>query len=1175
MRKNRQKFKIIKSLSVFGLVSVIIVSAFVNAFLPFQISSLKKHHFEGKIFNSKLDLLHYIKNKYLHSTFVDKNQNFWLINKGTDVLYFNDPKLLRDEVCKNIVLYKGLTSIKNIDELINSSDDLNGDIFSKVYFDKNIDELKVKIYRGKNNSIHLSEKSAKKSYLSIHDAYFFNGIYFRSKEELKLYLDLVYLKDLKNVKQNKNNQLPLKKMISVINDTKKSQPIDKDDLFSDYKDSDDINKRSNILNAKKQFVDFVSNASYKYLKLKSDGKYKFFSKAETDIDKLISLFNYPEYVWVNSNNGHGSYVVDLDKEDEYNLYGPYYTVSNGDIEMMTDKNQWKKVPSLYNVDLSKEKDSEQLASFLNLILTQDEQKDLPINIKFLNKDILEPYFDKLKKEHSDIYKNFEFLINSLKKGKKFNTFYSIIIYSNWLINNLISSRAKHQIILETKKVFNEIAKYIDKMIKVVIPDNLLLRTGNDAKFSSTLSFENIFNFNNVKHDLNADILFYIDIISKQYSEFINAINIINIATVNLVSGAGALPFNFDFLNEKIKKTKTYLNKHGYQLKNIYISDYKHLWSLFSNPNLNTFFNEINNRKTSNQDVLEELTKDIMFLPSIIFSSYKSVYEIEPKYEYINDKDSIYYEFNPKLMNKVIDIHDKLSFENFSLMKYIVKNGKLEYIDKINNLLDKDSFSDLQLKLNLQNYANQLMIENDHELNIYNNPFLMLNNANYKHDVSNKFNKTIQDNMARLKIFEDLKFISEKILKIIKQGEKIERISLVLSKISKLTKWIGKAFPYIDLALAIFNLVVEKTETFSYIFKTTNGIDFVWDGGYRNSRFWGLLETLSNNIDDMKLIEPKMIISPTADESFYFNGKWYNDEVEVKKAQLKNILNNNFESDLIKTVYSFEPLNVDHLYDDLSNTFEEFGKMEDIYSSDIVNPKNLIQFAFDLLKKETSKQNGSSEYVSKYFVNQFVFANGFFYDIEQNKNEIINSIITSIKPIKIVQLPVLINGKPKYRNDGKEDKSLNPYEIPGISWINGKLNVNQTNNNYIISVLNQFDNKNNIFEKDLVSDIEKRFLDAFEVETKTIIKHKLHRHNLFSNLSDLINSIYIFEAKLPNNYSKFFYNKNSAIQWLLLQYNFTLYFSNNLVEIYKYKDKKFSSKEEFLDWIIKNGEVKYE
>ncbi|MGL5520185.1 MAG: hypothetical protein ACRDBR_01995, partial [Metamycoplasmataceae bacterium] len=150
-----------------------------------------KLSFDNKLFNNKNELIQYAQSNYFQGIETIDNRLSWSIDEKGKKLYFNDPKLLRDHLLSKITDTVAFSS-KNLNLNTGGLGEISANDFSKLYFDKDVEKLKTNIYRGKNNSIHKTEASAKDSYLSIHDAYYFNNIYFRNIEELKLYLKTVY-----------------------------------------------------------------------------------------------------------------------------------------------------------------------------------------------------------------------------------------------------------------------------------------------------------------------------------------------------------------------------------------------------------------------------------------------------------------------------------------------------------------------------------------------------------------------------------------------------------------------------------------------------------------------------------------------------------------------------------------------------------------------------------------------------------------------------------------------------------------------------------------------------------------------------------------------------------------------------------------------------------------------
>ncbi|MGL4184120.1 MAG: hypothetical protein ACRCRP_03275 [Metamycoplasmataceae bacterium] len=1131
-----------------------------------------KLSFDNKLFNNKNELIEYAQNNYFQKTETIDNRISWSIDEKGEKLYFNDPKLLRDHLLSKIKQTSAFSSKKfNLNN--GGLGEVSANDFSKLYFNKNEGELKTNIYRGKNNSIHITADSAKDSYLSIHDAYYFNNIYFRNIEELKLYLKTVYYVPngpgfaASNTTTNIGLVGPNKVVSSAIN--------------TNHLYSNDPSQTENNLNAKKDFINNITNQSMKFIEFK-DKDNKFFYVNEENLNKpnpsLLSSFNNPEYKKQYSNGGKSSYIVDLHKDDKNTLFGPYYLQTSGAIESMTDHNNWKKV----NRDdplITKEQNSNILSGFLDLILFDDSNiagSDVPLNIKYLNNNVLNPFYNLLKSKNKNVYDKWVALSKEIKNGKRNNTFFNLPIFYFFLIENLINDGANQKVIMETKKVFNSIAKYLDETIQILLPMDLLKIDQPNINYGEFLSFEKIFDFNNNDIDLNSDISYFINEISSNFSQFIVAISIINQAIANAMYNGGALPYNNEYIKGMFKN-KEHIVKDNIEMQKLY----ENVWNIFSSTSINDLKENYSN-KVINKAFLEDLITNISVTNSIFSSAEKFLFEnnfknielsgsnfIDPYKFLIDFKNDI----SSPVVKKLISAKNELTWENFMLIKFVYKSQPSS-LSQINFIGDQN-----ELKGKLINIINNLSIDK-YTKNFIIQPTITnglislssTNSVNNFKEFFNALNSTSKAVNVIDNLLENLKEIGEGTLN-------PQLANLILSKIlsSPILSSVAKAIPYIQIALIAIDLLkgafVPTTAYSSYKFELDNNNSFIWNGGQSTTMFWGLAEISSVTIKDMKLLKPQQIIKPNNKDTLYFNGKKYLESNidSLKIDQLKAILNGEFSNNNIRIVYSFDDISTnDKLAIKNEKAFENLGTIDDLKLISGVEKKSLANYIYNSIK--VAMDSSVPNYPGKeYYRDKFIFANGSVAtNINDNIEILTKNIIDDIQPVKIAMLPNLKDNKPIYNNSGNEDDgSVSTYILPSVSWSAGRFFTNRTSNKYIIFDPNQ---KTDIKNNDIEGKIKKLFYNYFDVDYKTVIEKEIISTNAFSNLSSSIISNVIFQVRLDNNLDKYFFDQSSAFNWLLSKSNFTLYSYNSEKHIYKYKDIIFQSRDEFIKFILEKETV---
>lgn len=1191
-KKNRSKIAIIGFISIAGITIGSVSLSVVNIN---QSLSSKKYYYNERIFNSYAEISNYVEDNLFNSISFVENRNKWSITKNNELIYFSNPKDLRNFLTSEIKKYSGITSNINI-----TSDEKYGltpTTLSKIYF--NNPNKKI-IYRGKNNSIFKTEKEAKDSYLSIHDAYYFNGMYFRNKEDLTLYLDTEYYSDSNTSEGYDINSQ--KKSIAVIDKNDNySSPINSIDLFNQ-----NIENYEKSNNSKKEFANFISNNVDSYIEIKTNNGVKYFSKDETSSLVLKDAFLDPDYTRIYNNQGEGTYVVDLSSEDNNDLFGPYFTSSSKDIMLMKNTDAWRKI-SKDDPLITREYDSKQVAAFLSVILpseitTEDkpESNFPPINIKGLN-DELNRYFNELKSFNLNLYNDFINFSEIIKSGKNYNFFYYIILSHSWIINKLIQYKANEALIKNTKIIFNKIAKLIDKNIYMLIPKKLLFSTKSGQE-NEIISFEKILSFASNNKNFNTDIQYYIDEISY-YSEFINAINIINLANLNANAVAGAIPFNYNIVNEYVSNCKTYKNDNVLNEKNYY--EYEKIWNLFSSTSSQEFFEnaqKINSSSLTNEEIdyLAELSVDICIVTSLFNSSYIKLFEIE-KEKYSNQninsisipEDSIFYGLSYKMQYKILKNLNNLTFDDFILLKLI------------DNLLTNIHWDNEHNKLiNTSNLNETMKLSKEYLEKIMNNKKLSNKFLYYGFSLLQPAKLTVSffvnDNADTIEFLNEIKNklpnvhdayssitgLFKNIQKILGDKKIEDSLKKCLESTKNLTKFFGgiaysfvKMIPYIDLAFAILDVVsgafIPKTDYYSYIFET-NDVKYIWNGGQKRTMFWGLLPLSETTISSMKLLEPQLITSAYSNDGYYYNGKIYSDLDSLKYQELNDILSGVYQSnDLsIKIVYSFESVNTNNdVYTKRPEyILEQIGSVDNCKINNVVDG-TVINYMYNKIYNEI--QNGQK--IS--YKEMFTFANGMIAsDRFQSKDILIDEVINNIKPIKVVQLPNIVKGKPDY--EGIEE---NEYQLPFNYWsLTSGVVYNNTNNKYIIydpNIKNDETENYSISNEEIIENIKTQFYEQFEVDFKEVIEEEIKKSNYFTDLSNNVSNIDVFVANPTNQNgtAKVFLTQSQAMNYLLTEYDFTVYSTNTQVSTYKLPDKDivFYSKDELIEWAIAAGEIKYE
>lgn len=1204
---------VISSAAALGIIGVVAVSTSLPTYFAIKNNiNTKTYVFDGKTYTNFEELFNDVSSKYLKSSTNVNERYKWSINDGGNLKYYNDPTQLRNELMKLIKSTSGYSSddIEGNSSYFGANNELSADAIAKIY-NGNYDDLKQQIYRGKNNSIHTSELSAKKSYLSIHDAYYFNNLFFQNKEQLELYLNSQYFNE-----DNNNPTSQAQNVVSVLNQTKgsKSNAINQDLLFSILNNTTNEQNKNDILDAKKSFANFINLSSNKYLQIKNFSQaenkdmYTYYKDGEiTSSSQLINDFNNPDYTRLYENEGNAMYVVDLDQDDKANLYGSYFVSSTKELEMMKDTKNWYQITSSSRF-IAKQKDAALISNIFDFILFPDDNVDLPINISPLNESLIIPYFDQLKLKHSNIYNRFSQLMKDLNNGVNFNSFYGLLISYVYLLNNLINDQASEAMIKETKDLFDKIATFADQIIYLIFPSNILVGKNNEK-----VSFKKVFNFKDNNKNLNTDVDYYVDIISENHPQFIVTLSIMSFAITNSLFNGSAIEFKYDKLSNMLAASASYQEQ---RMEEKYKDDYKFIYDLFSTSNLEGFYNKLTQssqyaRSNINTLTRQELVKKMAlqnflklnfskFPAEIDYFDRKTIFTSSSSSSgnnvilYVSNENSVFYKMSTSIANKIITINnnattdeEKISFTNFMLIKMlssfkvnesVILNMLYKYENKILNQESLYNELDSMLnKLSNEQFAkNFQIIQNSMEIH-----FTVSKTPNYEYNVNNQNKKYVTA------AFEGFEWVYDKInsfigdLKTMKESSSVAQLSSAIKKLGKVSAifgWVGIAISCVTLLIEAF---MPETEYISYVFETQDGKKYIWDGGEKTTMLWGLVETSSVGIDQMKLIGPKKIFDGNNKEEYYFDGNKYDTLNELKTDQLRKIINGRYQNESIKNVYSWENLDreltsvPEHVFD-----MENLGSADSILNIDLQTaasssfvPQDLVQYVYHKIAVDIVNNNKNS----KYFTSSFMYAGGITSGGSSDKNTIIQEILKDIKSIKIAQLPKLDeNLRPISKDQAGDDGSIGEFVLPSKSWNLSIVSYNNTNNQYIIydpNISNEGSQQYSISDADVVKIIEQQFIEQFMVDTKYVIKHDVHTTNLYSELTPNVNAYQIYNATIWNGESNNFLNLSDALNWLLTKMEFTMYEYSKVENIYEYNGIIFNSKEEFRNYILENAEVK--
>lgn len=489
--------------------------------------------FDNRVFNTKQELM-----AYANESLIQESINS---NTPTSYLIKNDPKY--SEVF-------GVVGINNfLDEKIKKHEiklskeletDMIGSIINndlKFIHDPN-ENNEVMIYRGRNNSVYLSEEEAKKSYIEVHEVYKYKDIYFPTKQSLGNYLQ-----------QNTDQWYGVGEPSGFVLVAPNGQE-------SNVIEVDKINEVATIQYIK-NFVKVHCDENMAYLQNNAGTTSMVYYNDKTYTQSKFAIDYDPNYVYVSSNGGKGKYVIDTVKSDEAELKGPYYVTSSSSMEDVTNKSFWGETQ---NTDIEKTdryRNLQIVSSFFDSIITSEVPDNIDAANKFFYIDepdfanVVEKFFQSIKDNFYSLYSKLQTTYDNLKRGERYSTFYKIPLFYLMIIDGLVNKGAKQYFIDNAIEAFEKICEYCDNKLQSTISNRLLLkRNKNGTRSSQVFSFKEFFQIGNKMLDLNYDIQADVTKMINEYPDILKVSKIYPTMTAikSKVGSTYKLPFNRDFFN---------------------------------------------------------------------------------------------------------------------------------------------------------------------------------------------------------------------------------------------------------------------------------------------------------------------------------------------------------------------------------------------------------------------------------------------------------------------------------------------------------------------------------------------------------------------------------------------------------------------------------------------------
>ena len=1172
--------------------------------------NIASYKFEGKSFSSVDSAFDYVqKNSEVKSYQKEGMGSKWTVTMNGVKRSFDTPEALREYLFSNQIKSEKYNTSLNLDNYVDKSTGILGlddSLWASMNSGASSAASKQTVYEKSNGGFTTDSDEAMKSYFSVQDAYYFNNMYFNSKETLRNYLISDYLPNTRGT----FNSITIEGPNGV-----KSNPIS----LSDTSENGAIKEIKNFIDANAEKVVTYTNSN-------TQEQININRKNINDVIGDIRVEDL-DYQHVQSNQGESRYIIDNSIEDEHNLIGPYFYKGNMDVGSFSNKNMWKKVNGVSKQVYQESTIDKLVGNFFTLIINDDNQVNKQetqtnetkphifrtVLVTTDNQSLDEWYLEQIKAYNVDLYNEIVTTLNSLMNGKKSNTFYKLPVMYSFIMQRLINMNATNEMIALTIGYFSKVADFIQDSLELsILDESLLIRSKDNKKFN----VKEFFGIGNSEFDLNTSTEYFLNEI-KSYDYLIAAISAYIGATNNINTLAGALAFSgyeqdylFDF--GIISKDKFWDNYNKFE--NIFVTfsstNYtellKHYIKRSTNPDIHALESQLDTStskdldtslgklKTKNGNNVQELIKGVAAKNTYLFALAEEalIAEIE---EYVKtgkwDPNGMLVQLGDIGAKGIVELYENSKQdENFSIYKsyiYILADFRTgSGVFNTHSSISNRQFYEANIaKLTLLSFATaggtayvmKKMYEVSGTIHGLVDNFYGPDGIPAKiRSVYDSVKESIKNRWTAVKHRIPFRFRTwhlyyDEVPTLFKKWSTVG----IFKSIGKVGDLFAKAAPFLGLAavgLELFMLIYDLLKVTYiqdfYVYTTADGTEFIWDGGLTTSRYFGMEVKQEVGINSMKLLPPIQVTKPQISEFYYYNQIKYFDVSQLKKDQLLKIasddniqLNANFTRN-----YTF---NKD--IGSSSGTYDTKEKLIDAVIADMGITVNDKTYNFSNLNKNSNYIGNTS----------YVLSNGIASNTGGDQSVIANNIVKNIRPTKVAQLPKITNGK----ISGKSDET---FVLPGKVWSsNGVVDNSAKLQNYVVdNSANELANgsTNNIpTDGNITSDLFKiqdatqasnlskeNLFNLFKTKatpnSKVVLKSDALQNNEFAKLSSEIQDREIFKATLPDHGTVYFTERSSAENWVLKNVNFEKYTDVVTDASYVYNGMYFGSTSELRNWL---------
>lgn len=1171
------------------------------------VDSSKQITFNGKTFQNSQRLVDYVKKNSVQETNTVENNAKWEFTLNGKTFDFSSPEEMQERLSSYVKVENRITSLSDEELSAFVSSSSIGNISSNDFW--NVTQMgsstssvsETPIYQAASDNIVQSEDDAYKSYYQERSAYYFNGLYFNSKEDLKNYLKNDYLLS--------NNKITEQKIILKAPNGVSSAPINLSD-----------NKALSLIKS------FISNNYETVVHYEgSNGEKLNLTQKNLSSQYNAIAFNDLDYLHVNTNEGKSRYIIDNNIEDSHDLIGPYFYNGNLDVGAFMNKSMWKKSTDVTNKVWQEGKVNSTIGAFFTSIINDDNSlnlKETENNTKSSltifrtllagsnqNISLDEEYLNHLKSASESVYNEVMTALQTLLKGKKSNTFYKIPVMYSFIMQRLINVQAKKEIINETINYFSKICDYVQAALETIVLDQSLLVNDKGVKFN----LKDIFNIGNNEFNVNTNVEYFMNKI-KEWPKLIAAMVVYVEALNNLSMMGGIIPFAgndntflFDF--SVISKEDYYHNE----------GTYEKIYNTYSQRNYTDFANKfvsysdlsvVSPIKNKASSTFETELDSVDFFSGIRLGTFLKTVVAKNTLQYDISKNALVSEIEEYKKNKTVVDGGLLSQLDKALPDFISGTSSDQvdpyqaYIAVIsdmrthgNTLTAPHQISSTEALLKNMLYfgtsilTSAIMVKDvfnslfSNVYSIYWNGTTIVNNDSLptkifrpiKNSLKNSYDK-VKDSLLKLNNLIQKKgsynVTSETFDPKLIAGQKFswEKGADLFDKAAPL---INSAFLLLQVGLFAYDLFSESKATVYYIYTTADGTQFIWDGGQLVSKYLGFVTKETSTIDDMKMLQPIQFTLGQIEEYYYYDGVKYFDKNDLKTVQMNYIFSKDYknENKHFTKKYSFDSYaanSVNNLYDSL----------DDLTNAVLSNLG--ITLSADKSKIASYKLNSSSSYLVG---SQYSFSTGLLTNFTGTVDVIAQNIIDNIRSTKIVKLPSTTNG---IVDTNQTDTNV---VIPGKVWTSSGITdntekaseylVDNSANDVHSQIVDWTNVSNNNFvtpdqkqaEKKASNSIYNLFKSKFKLNSKNVstldlTNNLINSTNKFSKINSNSRMINVYSVTVPGkeNEVMYFLDKGKAENYASLYTNATKVSNTQTYTSYIFEGKYFATENDIRTWV---------